>query len=152
MTSNINLSVFHNCENYSFYPPLKKQILMNNFRVKVIELLLFKYVKIAVLLFDNEGNPIEQKIYILEGEDYTKWSDDDTYIIQYVKKQLRNAYEKTTAENVVVHLKKALNKKGDDKPQDNFIVDTQLYSQDSKGNLVRISSNNVVDSETKTTI
>jgi hypothetical protein len=128
MNNNVNLSLFHNIPVYNFYPPLKKQITISNFKVKVIEMQLFEFVRIAVVLIDNEGNIIEQKFYRLEDEDYQNWSNDDTFIVNYVRKQLRGEYEIVTATNVVTSFKNALKKKSDDKPQDEFIVDPQLNS------------------------
>ena len=92
---------------------------------------LFKFVRIAVILIDNDGNIIEQKFYRLEGDDYNNWSNDDTFIVNYVKKQLQSEYEKVITTNVISTLKKTLKKKSDDKPQDELIMNTQLNSQNA---------------------
>ena len=94
-------AVFHNCENYSFYPPLKKEIKINQFRVKVVELELFKYVRIAVGLFDSDGNFVDQKFFNLVDEEYTQWSNDDTYVINFVKRKLREQRESDLSLKVV---------------------------------------------------
>jgi len=72
------------------YPPLKKYITLNSITVDVFELKLFEYVKVACLLYDTDNNPIDSRIYTLIGEDYLSWSNDDSYIINYCKKQLQN--------------------------------------------------------------
>jgi hypothetical protein len=105
------MSIFHNCQNYNFYPPLKKQIIINNFKVKVIELELFKFVRVAVALFDSDGNFVEQKFYTLENEDYLNWSNDDTYICNFVKRQLKGQYENDLSLKVVSNMKALIKEK-----------------------------------------
>lgn len=104
---------FHNCENYSFYPPLKKEIKMNQFKVKVVELELFKYVRIAVALLDTDGNFVEQKFFNLVDDDYAQWSNDDTYVINFVKRKLREQRESDLSLKVVSAF---LEKKSDNQP------------------------------------
>lgn len=105
---------FHNCENYSFYPPLKKEIKINQFRVKVVELELFKYVRIAVGLFDSDGNFVDQKLFNLTEQDYAQWSTDDSYVINFVKKKLREQRESDLSLKVVSQF---LQKKSDNQTQ-----------------------------------
>lgn len=76
------------------YPPLKKYITLNSITVEVIDLKLFKYVKVACLLYDIDNNHIDSRIYTLTEEDYLSWSNDDSYIINYCKKQLQNETNK----------------------------------------------------------
>jgi hypothetical protein len=101
---------FHNCETYNFYPNLKKEITINQFKVKVVELELFKYVRIVVALLDTDGNFVEQKFFNLVDEDYTQWSSDDTYVINFVKRKLREQRESDLSLKVVSAF---LQKKGD---------------------------------------
>lgn len=92
---------FHNCEIYNFYPNLKKEIKINQFKVKVVELELFKYVRIAVALLDTDGNFVEQKFFNLVDDDYAQWSTDDTYVINFVKRKLREQRESDLSLKVV---------------------------------------------------
>lgn len=71
-----------------FYPPILKQTKVNQFKVEVSQLVLFESVSLNVLLFDQDGNFVCVKMVRLEGEDYKAWSDDDQFIVQYVKKIL----------------------------------------------------------------
>jgi hypothetical protein len=91
----------------TFYPPLKKEIKINQFDIKIIEMILFRYVKIAVCLHDIDNNPIEWRYYTIDNEDYTNWADD-SYIINYVKQKLRQEYEKTIVTNVVSTIKQKI--------------------------------------------
>ena len=92
---------FHNCEAYNFYPNLKKEIKINQFKVKVVELELFKSVRIAVALLDTDGNFVEQKFFNLVDDDYAQWSTDDTYVINFVKRKLREQRESDLSLKVV---------------------------------------------------
>lgn len=103
-------AAFFNCEAHTFYPQLKREIKINQFKVKVLELELFKYVKIVVALLDTDGNFIDQKFYTLDGDDYLQWSSDDTYVINFVKRKLREQRESDISLKVVSQF---LQKKGD---------------------------------------
>lgn len=71
-----------------FYPPILKQTKVNQFKVEVSQLILFESVSLNVLLFDQDNNFVCVKMVRLEGEDYKAWSNDDQFIVQYVKKIL----------------------------------------------------------------
>jgi hypothetical protein len=148
----MNSSVFHNSPVYNFYPPIQKQIKISNFKVKVIDLQLFERVSLVVILIDNDGVIQDQKFYTLTGDEYKNWAEDDAFIVQYVKKQLRAEYEKTTATNVVSNFKKNLKKKSDDKPEQNLVVNPEFNSQNSQSDFVGVTGNNVVDSDAKVEI
>jgi hypothetical protein len=74
---------------YPIYPPLKKSVSLNSISITIYELKLFESVKIACTLYDLDGNIQDTKLFFLQGDDYKAWSNDDTYIINYCKKQLQ---------------------------------------------------------------
>jgi hypothetical protein len=74
---------------FSFYPQLKKEIKINQFCINVIEFRLFNYVKISVGLFDTNNMLVDNRLYTLEGDDYTAWGEDDNYVVRYVKARLQ---------------------------------------------------------------
>lgn len=55
-------------------------------KVKIIitNLQLFKSVSFQVAIFDVNDNHIKTECFCLEGQDYALWSNDDTYIVNYV--------------------------------------------------------------------
>ena len=60
---------------------------ITNLQIRVISLALFTSVTVNVNLFS--GNEfIISKSYILEGDEYTNWGNDDNYIINYVLTKL----------------------------------------------------------------
>ena len=79
-----------------FYPPIKKEQKINQFKVEVSQLILFESVSLNVLLFDQDGNFVCVKMVRLEGEDYKSWSNDDQFIVQYVKKILQDESQNQT--------------------------------------------------------
>jgi hypothetical protein len=74
---------------YILYPPIKREQKINQFKVEVSQLILFKSVSLNVILYDADEKFVCLKMVRLEGDDYTSWSDDDSYIIKYVREQLQ---------------------------------------------------------------
>jgi hypothetical protein len=60
---------------------------INNIRIRVNNLILFKSVSIMVNLLNNK-KLINNVYFTLEGTDYTNWANDDTYIVTYVLEKL----------------------------------------------------------------
>jgi len=63
--------------------PYVRTNIINNIKITVNRIVLFKSVSISVnLLEDNKL--IENKFYDIKGDDYTAWGNDDNYIVNYV--------------------------------------------------------------------
>jgi hypothetical protein len=60
---------------------------INNIKIKVNKLVLFKSVSLCVNLL-NDNKLIDNKFFELTGTEYTNWMNDDTYIVTYVLTQL----------------------------------------------------------------
>jgi hypothetical protein len=76
-------------QSYILYPPIKTEQKINQFKVEVSQLLLFQSVSLNVILYDADDKFVCVKSYRLEGDDYTAWSDDDKYIVDFVREQLK---------------------------------------------------------------
>jgi hypothetical protein len=76
-------------QSYFLYPPIKQERKINNFKVEVSQLILFKSVSLNVILYDADEVFVCVKMIRLEGDDYKAWSEDDEYIIRYVREQLQ---------------------------------------------------------------
>jgi len=74
---------------YILYPPIKREQKINQFKVEVSQMILFQSVSLNVILYDADEKFVCVKMVRLEGDDYTAWSDDDSYIIKYVREQLQ---------------------------------------------------------------
>jgi hypothetical protein len=74
---------------YILYPPIKTEQKINQFKVEVSQLILFQSVSLNVILYDADERFVCVKSYRLEGADYDAWTNDDSYIIKYVREQLQ---------------------------------------------------------------
>ncbi len=76
---------------FKLYPQIKlpPQTVVG-FDYRINEIKLFEYLDLTVYLLDSRGQILDNKILKLENEDYQKWSNDDNYVIQWIKKQISN--------------------------------------------------------------
>lgn len=70
--------------------PIVQKVEVLGFRVSVLGVQLGHSARLAIHLnCILEGKPfIQYKEIVLEGEEYTAWGTDDTYIVELVKKKL----------------------------------------------------------------
>ena len=73
---------------FNIYPPIKKSISMNSISISIYELKIFESCRVACTLYDMDNVPQESRLFIIEGDDYKNWSNDDNYIVNYCKKKL----------------------------------------------------------------
>jgi len=57
---------------------------VNRFEIDSIDIRLFTSAVIRVNLFDLNGFRVSVKNVLMEGEDYSKWGNDDQYIVSFV--------------------------------------------------------------------
>jgi hypothetical protein len=69
-------------------PYVKPSVDITSVQIRVMNLVLFTSVSINAMLMGNNNKFIDVKQYTLTGDDYTNWSNDDTYIVNYVLAQL----------------------------------------------------------------
>ena len=69
---------------------VKTQIITyNRFKIKNFDLKLNESVSIIILLYPvNPEHSVECRTIVIEGPDYEAWSNDDNYIIEYIKNKL----------------------------------------------------------------
>jgi len=71
-------------------PPIpQKPQLSSKGQIKILELEIFKSVRIMVDFLDNENKIVDRRFYILEGEDYNNWGTDDNYVVEWIKQKIR---------------------------------------------------------------
>ena len=74
---------------FKLYPNIKlPQKTVVGFDYRINEIKLFEYLDITVYLLDNRGQIIDNRMLKMENEAYKQWSTDDTYVIQWIKKQI----------------------------------------------------------------
>jgi hypothetical protein len=78
-----------NQEEYPVYPPIKKTLTICKFTYNILEIKLFESVRIAVYLYNENGLMIEARQYLIEGQEYNTWSNDDKYILNLIKQKIQ---------------------------------------------------------------
>ena len=78
-----------NDDEYPVYPNLKKTINIVKFKFNILEIILFKSVRVAVYLFNENDLLIESRQYLFQDSEYNAWSNDDKYIINLIKQKLQ---------------------------------------------------------------
>ena len=76
-------------EFYPIYPNIKRTINICKFKYNILEIKLFESVRIAVYLFNENDLLIETRQYLIEGDEYNGWSNDDKYIINLIKQKIQ---------------------------------------------------------------
>ena len=72
-----------NIEDYNFV----QSSVVNNIKIKIMNVDLFKSITICVSLLTNNKN-VDNKILKITGEEYNNWGNDDNYIINLVLTKL----------------------------------------------------------------
>jgi hypothetical protein len=75
---------------YPVYPNIQRIMKIVKFRFNILEVKLFESVRIAVYLYNENDLLIEARQYLIEGEEYKAWSNDDQYIIKMLKEKIQN--------------------------------------------------------------
>ena len=79
-----------NQEEFPIYPNIQRILKIVKFTYQILEIKLFESVRIAVYLYTDQDVMIEARQYIIEGEEYNNWSNDDIYIINLLKQKIQS--------------------------------------------------------------
>jgi len=72
------------------YPNLKWTSTICKARVETVDYTLFKQAVFRVSLVDPTDRVVDIKIFVLSGDDFSKWNSDDKYILDWVKLKLQD--------------------------------------------------------------
>lgn len=78
-----------NDNEFNVYPNIKRTMNIVKCKYQVLEIVLFKFIRIAVYLYNENDLLLEAKQYIIEGTQYQNWSQDDKYIINILKQKIQ---------------------------------------------------------------
>ena len=78
-----------NQEEFPVYPNINKILKIVKFKYTILEIILFKSIRIAVYLYNENDLLIEARQYVIEGDEYNAWSNDDNYIIKLLKDKIQ---------------------------------------------------------------
>lgn len=73
---------------FNVYPTIKHTTIICKAKVEVQSYVLFKSATLCVSLFDSTDNVISVRLFTMDGDAFASWSNDDSYVISWVKKQL----------------------------------------------------------------
>ena len=73
---------------YDFVTPIIATKSITKMDIKVMDLVFFQSVSIMVSLYSEDGTLYDNRMYKLEGIDYTNWGADDNFIVNYVRARL----------------------------------------------------------------
>lgn len=74
---------------HNLYPNITKIVKLVGFKYDILELKLFESLRVAVYLFDENNNMIKATQFLIEGEEYKAWGDDDKYIVNLLRNKLQ---------------------------------------------------------------
>ena len=80
----MNINEYHN-----IYPNIKKTFNIVKFKYNILEIKLFESVRIAVYLYNENDMLIDANQYIIVGDEYNAWSNDDKYILNLIKQKIQ---------------------------------------------------------------
>jgi len=78
--------------NQPINPPITFNQTYSTYNVRVITINLGVSASFAVMIFDNNNKFVETQSYVMQGEDYTNWGNDDSYVYTWINQQLENTY------------------------------------------------------------
>ena len=76
-------------EEFPVYPNLSRITKISKCKYQVLELILFKSIRVAVYLYSDTDALIESRQYIIEGSEYAAWGTDDTYVVKLLKNKIQ---------------------------------------------------------------
>ena len=74
---------------FNVYPNLKKTITICKAGIRIIELKLYEFLKLNVILYDADDNIVDTRLLILDHTNgYDQWGFSDDFIVSWVKSQI----------------------------------------------------------------
>lgn len=75
---------------------------ITSFKIDRIEISLFQSAVITVVLLDSANSILDVKFINMTSTDYSKWSADDSYVIEFIKQKL--GFSDVPVEPVSLHV------------------------------------------------
>jgi hypothetical protein len=76
---------------YPISPPVEQVIktVICGFRIENVSVNLFTSANISVSYLEERGFPIGGNVFLMEGEDYALWNNNDEYLVEWVTIQVK---------------------------------------------------------------
>ena len=72
------------------YPNLKHSVTICKAHIETVDYTLFKQAVFRVSLVDPTDRVVDIKIFVLSGDDFSKWNSDDKYVLDWIKLKLQD--------------------------------------------------------------
>lgn len=56
--------------------------------IRISEYIPFTKANIIVILFDETDKVIDNRVYVLDGDDFLNWGNDDKYVVNWIKNKI----------------------------------------------------------------
>ena len=70
------------------YPNIKRIVSICKFKYLILELKLFESIRVAVYLYNENDLLIESRQYLIQGDEYNSWGNDDKYLVNLIKQKI----------------------------------------------------------------
>ena len=77
---------------------IKRTVVYSQYTVEFVNLILHKEITLMIHLFNDQRNNVKTIQYKIEGDEYTQWGHDDTYIETIVQRELQKLNTETANE------------------------------------------------------
>lgn len=77
-----------NAPEFNVYPNITRTMKICKARYQILEVILFKSIRIAVYLYNEHDLLIEAKQYVIEGPEYDNWTEDK-YLVNLLKEKIQ---------------------------------------------------------------
>lgn len=76
---------------YPIIPPVEQIVktIITGFQIENVSVNLFTSANISVSYLDERGLCVGGNIFLMEGEDYALWNNDDEYLVEWVTLQIK---------------------------------------------------------------
>ena len=71
------------------YPNLKRITNIVKFRYTILEIQLFTLIRVAVYLYNEHDCLIEATQFVIQGQEYSNWGQDDKYIVSLIRQKIQ---------------------------------------------------------------
>ena len=86
-----------NSSNYKLKNPIQKITNITSYSISLYNFILNKSVTIQVNVLDDTNTVINQFSFILEGDEYNNWGNNDNYITNLIEKKIQALYPQSMA-------------------------------------------------------
>jgi hypothetical protein len=76
---------------YPLIPPVEQVIktVIFSFKIENVSVNLFTSANISVSYLDDRGFCVGGNVFLMEGEDYALWNNDDEYLVEWTTIQVK---------------------------------------------------------------